>query len=262
MIVDAHLDLAANALSNRRDLTLPVAAIRAREPARRRAIAMTSLPGPGRRGDRRGVRHALRRAGRLVGRRVRGRRGLPRPASVVPAARGGRGGRIRDARYVRAVGGRGPHPPHHVRRVARCARRSVRDDAVPGLLVALEGADPVVAPERLERFVRRGLRIVGLAWGSTRYAGGTGSRRRPHGARRELLHAMADLGVIHDAAHLSEEAFWEAAALPCRGLCVSHATARAPYGATGHSTVSRTTASCRTPRSPRSRDRAAGRAAA
>lgn len=38
---------------------------------------------------------------------------------------------------------------------------------------------------------------------------------------------MAELGIVHDASHLSEEAFWEAVGLPHRGLCVTHGNARA-----------------------------------
>jgi membrane dipeptidase len=75
--------------------------------------------------------------------------------------------------------------------------------------------------------------MIGLAWGPTRYAGGTGSTLGVTPAGSELLHAMAELGVIHDASHLSEEAFWDAAALPHHALCATHATARAVMEAPG-----------------------------
>ena len=101
------------------------------------------------------------------------------------------------------------------------------DDRVPGLLLALEGADPIASADALPRFVELGVCMVGLAWGSTRYAGGTGSHDGLTPAGRELVAAMASLGVIHDVSHLSEESFWEALELPQHALCASHANTRA-----------------------------------
>jgi membrane dipeptidase len=226
VIVDGHLDIAANALMNVRDLTLPVGEIRAREPARRRSIAMTSLPSLAAAGV--GVVFATLFAEPAaswagdwdeIAEVVAPLPCYTEPAEAEAAAlvmldlyeRWAEEGQIRLITSVVTL-------DDHLRRFA--------EDPVPGLVLTLEGADPLVTPDHLERFVRRGLRVIGLAWGTTRYAGGSGSSDGVTPLGRELLQAMAEQRVIHDAAHLSEEAFWEAVALPCRALCASHGTAR------------------------------------
>jgi membrane dipeptidase len=101
------------------------------------------------------------------------------------------------------------------------------EDSVPGLVLLMEGADPIRAVSDLPVWWGRGVRLIGLAWGPTRYAGGTGSTAGLSPLGAELLEAMAELGIIHDASHLSEEAFAAALPLPHHALCVTHATARA-----------------------------------
>jgi membrane dipeptidase len=209
VIVDAHLDLAWNALHTGRDLTAPL------DPA---TDALTSLP-------------ALGAAGvALVGATLFAE---PADAWLEPVEGGYRTPEEAEAQAlemlalyreweargaVRIVTGRATLEDH-------LARFAV--DAVPGLVLLIEGADPIVAVGDLPVWWERGVRMIGLAWGPTRYAGGTGSTAglTPLGA--ELLEAMADLGVIHDASHLSEEAFAAALPLPHHALCVTHATARA-----------------------------------
>ena len=39
----------------------------------------------------------------------------------------------------------------------------------------MEGADPIETPSQLGAWTERGVRIIGPAWGRTRYAGGTGA---------------------------------------------------------------------------------------
>jgi membrane dipeptidase len=209
VIVDAHLDLAWTALHSGRDLT---------RPAERASGALTSLPELGAAGVA------------LVGATLFAE---PADAWLEPSEDGYRTSEEAEAQAlamldvyrdweargaVRIVTGR-PSLDDHLARFAQ--------DAVPGLLLLIEGADPIVEVADLQAWWERGVRMIGLAWGPTRYAGGTGSDRglAPIGA--ELLEAMADLGVIHDASHLSEEAFAEALPLPHHALCVTHATARA-----------------------------------
>ena len=54
------------------------------------------------------------------------------------------------------------------------AARSADQAAPLGLVLLMEGADPLREPAELELWTERGLRIVGPAWNATRYAGGTG----------------------------------------------------------------------------------------
>jgi membrane dipeptidase len=209
VIVDAHLDLGWTALHSGRDLTRPV---------ERASGALTSLPDLGAAGVA------------LVGATLFAE---PADAWLEPAPDGYRTPEEAEAQAlamldvyreweargaVRIVTGRETLADH----LSRFA-----GDAVPGLLLLMEGADPIVSVADLPDWWARGVRMIGLAWGPTRYAGGTGSDRGLAPVGADLLEAMADLGVIHDASHLSEEAFAQALSLPQHALCVTHATARA-----------------------------------
>jgi membrane dipeptidase len=79
-----------------------------------------------------------------------------------------------------------------------------------GLVLALEGADPVREPAELHEWVDHGLRVVGPAWGATRYAGGTGEPGPLTALGRRLLDVMADLNLILDLTHLDEQATLQA----------------------------------------------------
>jgi membrane dipeptidase len=90
---------------------------------------------------------------------------------------------------------------------------SVRKEPKPihqvGIVPLMEGADPILEPKELERWAERGLRIVGPAWTGTRYSGGT---HEPGGLTklgRELLDMIASLDLILDVSHLSQEALME-----------------------------------------------------
>ncbi|MCS6870968.1 MAG: membrane dipeptidase [Anaerolineae bacterium] len=78
-----------------------------------------------------------------------------------------------------------------------------------GILLAMEGADPVRTPADFAAWYARGLRCVGLAWLRTRYAG---SDTEPSGLTAQgeaLLREMSAYRVILDTAHLAEQAFWD-----------------------------------------------------
>lgn len=79
-----------------------------------------------------------------------------------------------------------------------------------GIVLLMEGADPILEPKELERWVERGVRIVGPAWDTTRYAGGTWTKGRLSKLGHELLDVMANLNVVLDVAHLSHESLYEA----------------------------------------------------
>jgi membrane dipeptidase len=225
MIVDAHLDVAWNALYNARDLTLPVGEIRAGESPEHPAVAMTSLDGFARGGVGLVFATLYATPASLWSSSVesypmaRPARPYSTPEEAEETAlemldlyrRWEEEGRVRIVTDV-------PSLDEHVRLFA--------EDSVPGFLILMEGADPILSPDQLETWFDRGLRMIGLSWGPTRYAGGTGSSSGLTDAGRELLAGMAELEIIHDAAHLSEESFWEAAGMPTRGLCVTHASAR------------------------------------
>ncbi|MFC6617125.1 membrane dipeptidase [Deinococcus radiophilus] len=79
-----------------------------------------------------------------------------------------------------------------------------------GVALLMEGADPVRDADDLPFWVDQGVRMIGLAWRGTRYAGGTGEPGGLTDAGHELMQAMSDLDVTLDASHLDDAAFWEA----------------------------------------------------
>jgi membrane dipeptidase len=97
---------------------------------------------------------------------------------------------------------------------------------VQGLVIAFEGADPIIEPRQFEEWYERGVRVVGLAWGATRYAGGPGAPGRLTRLGQELLAVMADSRAMADLAHLSEEAFFDVLEVFPGTLICSHAVPR------------------------------------
>ncbi len=82
--------------------------------------------------------------------------------------------------------------------------------ACQGLVLLMEGADPILEPKQFEEWYERGVRVVGLAWEQTRYSGGTHYPGGLTALGRELLNGLADFKVILDLSHMAEEAFFEA----------------------------------------------------
>ena len=101
------------------------------------------------------------------------------------------------------------------------------DERLVGLVPLMEGADAIRQPKEAEWWWERGLRIVGLAWTRTRYAGGTGQPGPLTREGRRLLAAMADLGLILDLSHASDEAYLEAIERFEGVVIASHANPRA-----------------------------------
>ena len=75
-----------------------------------------------------------------------------------------------------------------------------------GVYLLMEGADPIRNPEDARWWHARGLRMVGLTWSlGTRYAGGNATEAGLSSQGRELVAALDELNVIHDASHCSEK---------------------------------------------------------
>jgi membrane dipeptidase len=79
-----------------------------------------------------------------------------------------------------------------------------------GIIISMEGADPIRQPSELSEWVADGLRLVGPAWKATPYCGGTGEPGPLTEAGYELLAEMARLGVGLDVSHMAEESFYDA----------------------------------------------------
>ena len=80
-----------------------------------------------------------------------------------------------------------------------------------GLIISMESADPVWAPEQLPAWKEAGVRIIGPAhYGPGRYAGGTSTELGLTPEGLQLLRTMEELGILLDLTHLSDKAFWQA----------------------------------------------------
>jgi membrane dipeptidase len=103
------------------------------------------------------------------------------------------------------------------------------DEAVGdvGLLPLMEGADPIRRPEHAPLWFERGVRIVGLAWRGTRYAGGTGEPGPLTAEGRRLVPALGQAGITVDLSHAAEESFFQAMDLLDGPVIASHSNPRA-----------------------------------
>ncbi len=81
------------------------------------------------------------------------------------------------------------------------------DAPLPKIVLLMEGADPIRSPEHAQQWYDHGLRLVGLTWSmGTRYAGGNAKPGPLTAKGIELVAALDELGIIHDASHLADEA--------------------------------------------------------
>jgi membrane dipeptidase len=227
-IIDAHLDLAWNALSFNRDLTEPVATMREREKGMGDSPARGNCT-VGFEEMRRGgvavcVGTLLARAKREVAPSAGFKRtdldvGTQEMASAV--ARGQlayydemeRRGEVRVIRSAREL-------------KVHCEGWSA--NAPIGVILSMEGADPIVEPKRAEWWWEQGLRAVGLVhYGKGHYAMGTGETGPLTGRGVELLKEFERLGMIVDLTHCCDESFFQA--LDCFGgrVLASHHNCRA-----------------------------------
>jgi membrane dipeptidase len=98
---------------------------------------------------------------------------------------------------------------------------------LPRAILLLEGADPIRDESDLRMLFDAGLRIVGLAWRQTRFAGGTGTPGPLTAAGIRLVPMLDRLGIIHDTSHLAEESFWQLLDLTTGPVMASHSNCRA-----------------------------------
>jgi membrane dipeptidase len=95
------------------------------------------------------------------------------------------------------------------------------------MILLMEGADPMRTPGDVAPWFERGLRMIGLAWKRTRYAGGTGAPGPLTAEGVALVKELDQHGLIHDASHLAEESFWQLLEVSDGPVCASHSNCRA-----------------------------------
>jgi membrane dipeptidase len=97
-----------------------------------------------------------------------------------------------------------------------------------GYILSLEGADSLINISYLEKSYQNGLRACGPAhYGPGRYAPGTGMEGGLTKMGRELLQEMDKLRMILDVTHLTDEGFQEATDLYQGPVWASHHNCRA-----------------------------------
>jgi membrane dipeptidase len=232
LIVDAHLDLAMNAMEWNRDLTRPIEEIRARE------AALTDKPDRGR-----GTVSfpEMRRGGvglcvaTQIARYVAPDSTLsgwhsPEQAWAMTQAQ---------LAWYRAMEERGELVQIHDRagldqHVAAWSQSPAASRQPPaanspiGYILSLEGADSILTPAHLERAYAQGLRAVGPAhYGPGRYAYGTNACGDLGAHGRELLREMDRLGMILDVTHLCDESLRDALDHFKGPIWASHSNCRA-----------------------------------
>ena len=113
----------------------------------------------------------------------------------------------------------------HVR-IARTIGELDDPSDIPAVVLLMECADPIVDPQDVEWWVRKGLRLVGLSWGlGSRHAGGNANPGGLTSEGRDLVKALDESGVGHDVSHLSREAFDDLLNTATGPICATHSNA-------------------------------------
>lgn len=232
LILDAHLDLAINAIEWNRDLTQPLARIRAQEahlkdkPDRGRGVV--SFVEMRRAGIGLCVATQLARVERNAYSPILGWRSQPQAWSMTQAQlawyecmeEAGELVQLRDAAALQ----------NHINLWEQAlARNDYSHLALPiGYVLSLEGADSLVTLDHLHLAHARGLRAIGPAhYGPGIYVNGTDATGKLSDDGKALLRDASQLGMILDATHLCDDAFWQALELYEGPIWASHHNCRA-----------------------------------
>jgi len=100
-------------------------------------------------------------------------------------------------------------------------------DRTIGLVVLMEGADPIRTPDDVGWWATRGVRLIGPAWHQTRYAGGTGAPGPLTKDGKALVQQIIAHDLTLDVSHLATRSFFDAMALGPERVVASHSNTRA-----------------------------------
>ena len=205
LLVDAHLDLAMNAVDWDRNLDLQVEEIRQAEEGMTqpgRGNGTTSLPEMRRGEDFLSVVTVISRTARP---------GLSTGAASQEISCARARGQLAYYRVLESQG--------KVRIITQAqqiddllgAWQRGEDNAPLGFILSMEGADPIVWPEQVHEWYELGLRQISLShYGVSAYAHGTGTEGGLTDLGPALLSEMESAGIALDLTHLADGAFWEA----------------------------------------------------
>ncbi|QQE12333.1 membrane dipeptidase [Planctomycetota bacterium] len=107
----------------------------------------------------------------------------------------------------------------------------VADHLPIGLIVMMEGADPIYSVEQTKLWYDQGLRCISLAhFGHSRFGCGTTTAKEPDGPLTELgfelLKEMDRLGIVLDLSHIADESFAQAVDTYKGPLIATHTNCR------------------------------------
>jgi membrane dipeptidase len=215
LIVDAHEDLAYNALSLGRDPRLPAKQTRANEPTQS-ANGLATV----------GIDDFLEGNVRVIF------------ATIYVSPSGGSntpGKTYKSAQEAHALGEEQlayyallATDPRISLITTRDDLKRVLDSTEPkiGLVILMEGADPIITPQDAPKWYEGGVRIIGPAWSQTRYSGGTGKPGPLTDIGKDLMREMSKAGFILDTSHMAEESFFQALDLFEGTVIASHSNTR------------------------------------
>ena len=232
LIIDGDYPMAHGAIRMQRDLTLPIDQVRA---SKKEAQVDTARPDEGTMASLPEMRN-----GRVAVALVKIVCCIHRPGhphgdvdTDVHAYAAGQGQlgyyRILEAlRETRLLKSRGEFSDH----MKTWLEATSYDDLPVGMVLGMEGADPITWPEQVHEWHENGLRVISLShYGVSRYSHGTGTGTDGGlmpGAK-ELLREMDSLGMILDVSHTSDESVRQeldvfngpvlASHQNCRALC-------------------------------------------
>lgn len=226
-IIDAHLDLAMNAIEWNRDLRQPVSDIREREKGLTdkvdRAKGTVALPEL-RKGNiglviATQIARFVKKDSLLPGWNA------PEIAWGITQAQLAWYRAMEDAGEMVQITNAGQLNKH----LDLWMNNKIPADQKPvGYILSLEGADSLINLSYLHKSYENGLRACGPAhYGHGRYAPGTGTTGGLTPIGRELLREMDHLRMILDVTHLTDEGFREAADLYQGPVWASHHNCRA-----------------------------------
>jgi membrane dipeptidase len=230
IIIDAHLDLAWNALQWNRNLLHSVYTIRTQESSQSgagRGQGTVALP------EMRKGRVGLCFATLLARSTGRTMQNLDYSSSLqayaVAQGQFAYYHALEEAEQVRIITN-ASELEEHVNAWTQWEKEStpLRAQPAPGLVISMESADPIQTPDQVPAWKEAGVRIIGPAhYGPGRYAGGTSTELGLTSEGIALLRKMEQLDILLDLTHLSDQAFWEALDRFGGSVLASHSNCRA-----------------------------------
>ncbi len=227
LFIDAHLDLAWNALQWNRDLTCSALTIRAQEAhvtGFGRALNTVAFP------EMRSGKVCLSFA-TLLSRNT----GTPSPhidyatkqqAYAIAKGQLAYYRALENDRIARLITNK-TQLQQHIQEWETVESGSQISSPPLGFIISMESADPILSPSNVSEWFEEGVRMIGMShYGHGRYSGGTGVESNLNNEGLALLQEMIHVGILIDMTHFSDQAFWQVLELHEGPVHASHNNCR------------------------------------